>query len=197
MDQQSKPILKSFFAFAPTVRIISFINYCLSLHCFTFKEALDRSRIYIPERAVGIHYYQRGGQLLPVVVFKSCNNVSDLCHEIAVIWLLWTFAFDDLVIRCHYRMVCINLRQHSSLGDLFHQNLSLCWPTDRKPGIWSPVWTTLYSITILRSVLYGEIVWGVCKVIMCFVSMTFSHLLYVSSREIVLLSMYLWTTKLE
>ena len=37
-----------------------------------------------------------------------------------------TFAFDDLVIRCHYRIICINLRQYSSLRDLFHQNLSLC-----------------------------------------------------------------------
>ena len=35
------------------------------------------------------------------------SDVSDLCHEIAIIWLLGTFSFDDLVIRCHYRMVCI------------------------------------------------------------------------------------------
>ena len=34
-----------------------------------------------------------------VVVYKSCSDVSDLCHEIAIIWLLGTFAFDDLVIR--------------------------------------------------------------------------------------------------
>ena len=30
--------------------------------------------------------------------------------------------------------------------------------------IWNPVWTKLYSIPILRSVLYGEIIWGVSKV---------------------------------
>ena len=89
--------------------------------------------------------------MLPVVVFKSCSDVSDLCHEIAIIWLLGTSAFDDLV-------------KISSLGDLFHQNLSLCWPTGRKPRIWNAIWTKLYSIIILRSVLYGEIIWGVCKV---------------------------------
>ena len=33
-----------------------------------------------------------------VVLYKSCSDVSDLCHEIAILWLLGTFAFDDLVI---------------------------------------------------------------------------------------------------
>ena len=101
---------------------------------------------------------------LPPCECLVCSDVSDLCHEIAITWLLGTVAFDDMVIRCHYRMICINLRQYSSLRDLFHQNLSLCWPTGRKPGIWNPVWTKLYSITILRSALYGEIIWRVCKV---------------------------------
>ena len=99
-----------------------------------------------------------------VVVYKSCSDFSDLCHDIAIIWLLGTLAFDDLGISCHCRMICMNLRQYCSLRDLFHQNLSLCWPTGRKLGIWKPVWTNLYSITILRSILYGEIIWGVCKV---------------------------------
>ena len=42
-----------------------------------------------------------------VVVYKCCSGVSDLCHEIAVVWLVRTFVFDDLVICCHYRMTCI------------------------------------------------------------------------------------------
>ena len=127
---------------------------------------------------------------------KTCTcDFFYLCHEIAIIWLLWTFAFDDLVACCHYRMNCIKyetiqqqpkrslssefelvltnwsqnrgleLRQYSSsLRDLFHQNLSLCWPTGRKTEVWNSVWIKLYSITILRSVLCGEIIWRVCNV---------------------------------
>ena len=48
-----------------------------------------------------IHYYQQGGQgscWSFVVEYKSCSDVSDLCHEIAIIWVLGTFAFDNLVI---------------------------------------------------------------------------------------------------
>ena len=57
-----------------------------------------------------------------VAVYKISSDVSDLCHEIAITWLLGPSAFDDLVISCHYRMVCINLGQCSSLWDLVHQN---------------------------------------------------------------------------
>ena len=91
-------------------------------------------------------------------------NKSNLCHEMAIIWLLGTFVYDDLVKCCHYRMICINLRQYSRLRDLFRQNLRLCLPTGRKSEIWNPVGTKLYSITILRSVLYQEIIWRACKV---------------------------------
>ena len=43
-----------------------------------------------------------------VVVYKRCSDVSDLCHEIAIIWLLGTFAFDNLVKHCQNRMIyCI------------------------------------------------------------------------------------------
>ena len=42
-----------------------------------------------------------------LVVCKSCSDVSDLCQEIPIIWLLGTSAFDDLVIHCHYRMIYI------------------------------------------------------------------------------------------
>ena len=48
------------------------------------KQSLNRWRIDITDRTAGIHYYQPEGQLLPVVVFKSCSDVSDLCHEIAI-----------------------------------------------------------------------------------------------------------------
>ena len=112
---------------------------------------------------------------------KAAVMFSEACHKIAIIWLSRTFAFDDLVIHCHYRMICINLRQYSSLRDLFHQNLSLCSPTDRKSRVWNPVGAKLYSITILRSVLYGEIIWRTCKVyyngILCYSSRCTAHVI--------------------
>ena len=48
--------------------------------------------------------------LKAAVMFVTCAMKSPLSG---------TFAFDNLVICCHYRMICINLRQYSSLGDLF------------------------------------------------------------------------------
>ena len=59
------------------------------------------------------------------LLLQCCSAVSDLCPEITIIWQLGTFAFDNLVKCCPHRMICINLRQYSSLGDLLHQNLSL------------------------------------------------------------------------
>ena len=32
----------------------------------------------------------------------------------------------------------------------------------RTSGVWNPVWTKLYSFTILRTVLYGEIIIVLC-----------------------------------
>ena len=120
-----------------------------------------------------IDYYRRGGQkgfwagqVLLVCCYLMLFEVSDMCPEIAICHyiVIRTFTFDSGVICWPYGMIYINLRQYSSLGDLLHQNLCFCWPTGRKSGIWNLVWTNLYSITILRSVLYGEIRCWVCKV---------------------------------
>ena len=73
------------------------------------KQSLNRWRIYIPNRTAGIHYFtsKEVSYSWPfLAVCKSCSDVSHMCHEIAIKWQLGTFAYDDLVIRCHYRMIC-------------------------------------------------------------------------------------------
>ena len=64
---------------------------CDISYCATVKQFLNRRRVYIPDCTAGIHYYQKEVSCWSfVVVHKICIDVSDLCNEIAIIWLLET-----------------------------------------------------------------------------------------------------------
>ena len=98
IHEQSRPALKSLHSQSELSALSLFIT---ALH--NIKQSMNRWRFSF--QIVGVEFIITSQEVSFsrsfLVVCKNCtSDVSDL-------WLLRTFAFDDLVICCHYKIICI------------------------------------------------------------------------------------------